>query len=1010
MKKITWLFLLYINGIPCSSLLSAQETGFPFIRHYSSKEYDNTSQVWGAIQDDNGIMYFGMTNGGGITEYDGKEWRVIDIPNKTTVFSFAKDSNGIIYTGAINDFGYLTADSLGKKVFVTLRHLIRNQEMKFRAVWQTIIMHNAVYFLSVEAIFKYTSSPEPAIKTYLPGKESSFMGIFSHNGKVYVYEKDRGLMRVEDDGITLVSSFYKDKPFRQGNYYASDSILISTRNAGAFIFHNSSRRSTPFGIQDRLFNVHPNIYSTTILPAGYFVISTLTDGVKLISPNGNIVQRWNENNVLTTSSVYSMFLSYNNNLWFMTENGIAKTDVSLEWSYWNNKNGLHGTVSDVLRFHDTLFVATFEGIYFVNKHNMMEKVSGLPSGQCWSLFDFTVNRNTHILLAGTPGGIYEIKGKTSILARSGKYGLAMHRSLKNRNRMFIVDDPLLASIRYENGKWIDEGIIEGVRDNIRRVEEDASGDLWLGTYNAGVIRVTMDQNSITKPKAIRYFTQKDGLPSLRTVLPYIINNEIVFATEKGLYVCNSGTDRFEPYRKIHPRLYNGEQDIEKIAMTNNGSIIIFPLSNKRYDPGILQPEHNGEYTWNYKPFRRFERTEFNAVHQDSDGVLWIGTTDGLFRYDAKQDLKNYDAGFSTLIRKVTTKNDSIVSYGGNISSAVVSYDNNDVTFHIAAPFFDDESKTVFSYQLQGYDKEWSSWSSTARAVYTNLDEGTYTLQAKAKNLYDKESAAATFTLEVLPPWYRTRWAYLSYFLFLIVSIGRFDTWNKKRLKLLHDKEHQEEKERQQLFARMLIERQEEERKRISREMHDGVGQELLILKHNLQLKLREGEMDDGLKQMLEEQSVAASNIITEVRNISHDLRPPELDRLGLTETIKSLLKRIRSTKELEVAGEIDDVDGFFRKEDEINIVRIIQESLNNVLKHAQATSVNVVLSLVDGYIVLTISDNGKGMGSHPKQSHGLGMNDINERVQLLEGTMQMESLPGKGTTLKFQFTKKKHHG
>ncbi|MFA6470361.1 MAG: ATP-binding protein, partial [Bacteroidota bacterium] len=106
---------------------------------------------------------------------------------------------------------------------------------------------------------------------------------------------------------------------------------------------------------------------------------------------------------------------------------------------------------------------------------------------------------------------------------------------------------------------------------------------------------------------------------------------------------------------------------------------------------------------------------------------------------------------------------------------------------------------------------------------------------------------------------------------------------------------------------------------------------------------------------------------------------------------------------IEVTGEIDEIEGFFRKEDEINIVRIIQESVNNVLKHAEATSVNVVLSLADEHIVLTISDNGRGMEDHSKRSHGLGMNDISERIQLLEGTMQIESSPGKGTTLKFQF-------
>lgn len=974
------------------------------IRNYSPKEYDNTPQVWGAIQDDQGLMYFGMTNGGGIVEYDGMEWRVIDIPNRTTVFSFAKDSRGIIFTGAINDFGYLRRDSLGKNEFVSLRHFIPDQSIKFRAVWQTIIVNDNVYFMSVEALFKYSTAPEPSIKIYPPEKGSSFTGMFSCGGVVYVHQSDRGLMRITDDHLELASDFYGDKPFRKGLPYGKDSALITTRTAGIYLYRPRSGISSLFRIRDSSARSGLNIYTSTLLPGGYFTLSILGKGVYLVSPAGIVVQRWNEHNVLATNSVYSMTLTANNNLWFMTEDGIARTEGSRSWSCWNKTNGLHGTVSDILRYQNTLYIATFSGVYFLDGRNRMEAVSGLPPGQCWSLLDFTTGRGSHRLLAGTPGGIYEIRGSTSFPIRRGRYGLTMVRSRLDPKRLFVVDDPMLASIRYENGRWREEGVVSGVRDNIRRIVEDANGNLWLGTYNAGVIKVTMDKKNIVKPKSVRYYTQKEGLPSLRTVLPYIIHNEIVFATEKGLSIYNNGTDTFAPYGKIHPLLSDGKQDIERIVETNDGSIIVFPLSNRNSDPGILRPLRNGEFEWNYKPFRRLRRTEFNAVHQDSDGVLWIGTTDGLFRYDWKSDSRDYEAGFRTLIRKVTLDNDSVISYGGNRFDAVVPYENNDVRFDVAAPFFDDESKTVFSYELNGYDKSWSPWLSNPSAVYTNLDEGTYVFRAKAKNLYDKESAAAEFTLTVLPPWFRSWWAYFSYLLFLILSVATFDRWNRKRLKRMHDRQYEEERQQQHKLSQMLIERQENERQRIAREMHDGIGQELLILKHQLQLKLREKRLNRALKRMLEEQSAATSNVIAEVRSISHDLRPPELDRLGVTETIKSILARIRNTKKIDIIGEIDAIDGFFQQDHEINIIRIIQETMNNILKHAHATTATIRLTRALDAVDLTISDNGRGMSGDAGRKAGLGMTDIKERVQLLGGTMEIHSLIGKGTTFHFHFS------
>ena len=949
-------------------------------------------------------MYFGMTNGGGIAEYDGTEWRVIDIPNKTTVFSFVKDRNGLIYTGAINDFGCLQDDSLGRKTFVSLRHLIHDQQMKFRAVWQTIIENNEVYFLSVEAIFRYSPSPEPSIKTYLPAPGTSLFGLFSHEGSVYVYQRDFGLMRVGRDSLELVSAFFKDRMFRNGVSLSPDSVLISTRTAGIFVYRPGTGMSTPFVTHDPLL-AGVNIYSSTMLQDGSFMISVFGKGALLVSPGGNLLQQWNEKRGLTTNAVYSMSRSSNDNLWLMTENGIARTEGSMTWSHWNTANGLRGTVVDILRYQGRLYVATFDGVFFLDERGTVNKVSGIPNGQCWSLFDYETANRGHILLAGTAGGIYEIHGSSSRLVRTGRYGLTMVRSRVDPQRMFVVDDPLLASIRYENGMWKNEGVISGVRDNIRRIVEDENGDLWLGTYNAGVVRVAMDQNNILKTKAIRYYTQEHGLPSLTTVLPTVIRKTIVFTTEKGLYAHNHATDLFEPYGGIHSRLSDGTQETGIIRELRDSSILVFPWSNKHHDPGILQFRRSGQYEWTYKPFRRLGRTEFHAVREDPDGILWIGTTEGLLRYDSRGDRKDYEADFHALIRKVTLKGDSVLSYGSSVSRAVVSYDNNNLTFDMAAPLFDDESKTVFSHQLKGYDDDWSPWASNASAVYTNLDEGTYTFQAKARNLYDKESAVAEFTLTVLPPWFRTWWAYLSYGILLVVSVGTFDTWNKKRLKRLHDKQYEEEKRQQKQFSRQLLERQEDERKRIAREMHDDLGQELLVLKHQIQLNLRKPEIGETTRTALEGYSDSVSGILDKARQISHDLRPPELDRLGLTETLRSILARVRDAQRFELVGEIDEVDGVFQKEEEINIVRILQEALSNTIKHSQATQVFVAVRMGREFIEIRVGDNGRGIKEH-QNGAGAGMIGMHERAGLLGGIVTIESREGEGTRLTFRFPRR----
>ncbi len=518
--------------------------------------------------------------------------------------------------------------------------------------------------------------------------------------------------------------------------------------------------------------------------------------------------------------------------------------------------------------------------------------------------------------------------------------------------------------------------------------------------------MTLDFQNIIKPKEIEYFTEKDGLPNLISIMPQKLGNVILFTTENGIYSFNQKSSLFEPYSKLSSILVNEKFGTGILEELNDGSILFLPSSYKGSNPGIIK--HNGSnlYEWIYQPFSMFDKISFTSTYEDLDGVLWIGSTEGLFRYDKRMDNSNYNAEFTTLIRKVTLKDESIISYGGNLSNAAPPYENNDITFSMAAPFFDEESKTVFSYLLEGYNKNWSKWSSSSTVSFTNLDEGTYTFKAKAKNIYNKESSEAEFYFTILPPWYRTWWAYLSYTFFIFGFIAVFDKWNKKRLRKIHDREHEEEIERKQHVARMLIDKQEEERKRISREMHDSIGQELLILKHQLQLKLRDQSLDSETKSLLEEQSAAASNILTEVRNITHDLRPPELDRLGLTETIKSILNRIRNANEIKLIGEIDSVDDFFEKDNQINLVRIIQEAMNNVMKHAEATKVNVKLINENNRVSLTVIDNGKGIAIDQNEFSGLGMNDIKERVEFLGGNMKIISSKGNGTILEFHFTKK----
>ena len=169
---------------------------------------------------------------------------------------------------------------------------------------------------------------------------------------------------------------------------------------------------------------------------------------------------------------------------------------------------------------------------------------------------------------------------------------------------------------------------------------------------------------------------------------------------------------------------------------------------------------------------------------------------------------------------------------------------------------------------------------------------------------------------------------------------------------------------QQAFSRQLIASQEAERKRIAAEMHDSLGQRLVVIKnlaYLLLLRSKKGApADDSDVQTIAEISDEASSAIAETREISYNLRPFQLDRLGLTKAIEAMVRTTGIASGIRFTSELDNIDDVFPEDLRINFYRIVQESLGNIMKHAQATEVTIRVKRSIENVILTIEDNGRG--------------------------------------------------
>lgn len=207
----------------------------------------------------------------------------------------------------------------------------------------------------------------------------------------------------------------------------------------------------------------------------------------------------------------------------------------------------------------------------------------------------------------------------------------------------------------------------------------------------------------------------------------------------------------------------------------------------------------------------------------------------------------------------------------------------------------------------------------------------------------------------------------------------------------------------------MIDGQELERLRLSRELHDGLGQSILAVK--LRLGRCTNAPPEKAREIMEEVDILIANIINEIRNISNNLMPAELNQLGLTEALKKLCRDMSKSSGIELNFTSSEIPGDINEKINTYLYRISQEGLNNIVKHSHASRGVISLAYSDNILILSISDNGRGFNnSEERKLCGNGISNMNERVHLLGGELELYSEPGNGTKIDIRIRLENNNG
>jgi len=237
--------------------------------------------------------------------------------------------------------------------------------------------------------------------------------------------------------------------------------------------------------------------------------------------------------------------------------------------------------------------------------------------------------------------------------------------------------------------------------------------------------------------------------------------------------------------------------------------------------GTRQSRPAESYQWLKAPFRRFSDEFIITVYPEENGVVWFGSASELIRYDSNCEM-NYAVDYPALVRRVVVREDSMILGGagrrGQPSAPTMAYVHNNIAFAYSASAYEDASRLQFQTWLEGFDEHWSNWNDNTEKEYTNLPHGDYQFRVRAKNIYEHVSQEAVYSFSILPPWYRTWFAYGGYAVIFGLLVFAVDRVQRRRL-IKKERERAEFRE-----AKLRAEAENERRKNV--ELLSEIGKEI----------------------------------------------------------------------------------------------------------------------------------------------------------------------------------------
>lgn len=811
MKNLQLLYTLLLVSYAFTSQAQKQHLGYPIVDIYEASEFYGDSQNWDIIQDDNGMLLVG--NNTNIKEFDGVEWRNISVKQRR-LRNFSKTESGRIFLSAYGEFGYLAYDEFGSRQFVSLLDKLKKEDQPKEEVWHCEATDKEAYFSTYEKVYYYDHNKVEPL-TFEP----AWPHVNKVGSHIFLFETQARFSLLKDGKKYTLPHLTKaigNERVQNVLPYKNDKILIYTYSNTFIVYDLKKLLQTPIDKWSET-TIQPTIVENISSKVDKFILNThklygisLNGNGYAFSGNSVLIITDKDLNIRKTidkdlgtdrENIYKLLCDNVGNLWCTHSKGISMIKLNSPVAVYDKRSEYDEYTMNFTKFKGDYIASTWDKMVTITPNKYAEYNSAIKTlqyAQAWSYCPLSDR-----LLYGTTNGLYDyLNQKPNLVFKNDQSTIFAIQQLKKDPNWLVLGEHGITLVKFKklNSRSpiiiTDTLKIDEIKDDVRMIEQDDNGDIWFRTnpFELFVLRITDDEFNNYELHQIN-----DGSKE--------ILNEFAFF-ESELLVTKSGELFSLKYDKT--KLSDFELTNHPLTESLSNTYVGFLKTNKNElfvgtDEGIAIITKDKQA--NYK----IDNDQFVGVNQLQeffcfDGDLWGMTSDAIYNLDREFNPKK-NTLFNAIVRQVTVNGDSLIQYGTYVDDTKfkdslyhynsfiqpesmipeLEYEDNTISFEFGTNNYDKENALSFSYQLQGYDDDWSSYSDETKKEYTNLPEGEYSFDLLCSDSRGAVSKKASYRFVIQPPWYRTWYAYLIYFisaasiiyLIIFISLRSLRKNNKK---------------------------------------------------------------------------------------------------------------------------------------------------------------------------------------------------------------------------------------